>query len=407
MRRRRVAPAVVAALTLATALAACSGGTSGGARDGDTRPARSAAHFHPADESAPVESTVPEPPASEPAAGGSPTGGALGLFPERVYVPNSGDDTVSVIDPKSFRVVDTYRVGRMPHHVTPSPDMKVLYVDNTAGNSLTVIDPMSGRPTGEIPVIDPYNMYFTPDGVEVVVVAERYRRLDFRDPKTFALLASVEISPPGADHLAFSPDGRYLYVSTEFAGDLAKVDVWTHTLVGMVHLGGKPVDVLRLPDGLLLVANQERNGVSLVEPDSLKEIAFRPTGRGAHGLLLSRDRTKVYVSNRLQGTISLLDARSLDTVATWDLGDASPDMGLLNPDGSQLWITGRYHACVYAVDTASGRLLAKIPVGKGAHGLTYFPTLGDYTVGHNGVTITAAERDAAARARFAWATSQR
>jgi YVTN family beta-propeller protein len=78
-------------------------------------------------------------------------------------------------------------------------------------------------------------------------------------------------------------------------------------------------------------------------------------------------------------------------------------MGLLDPDGTRLWITGRYHSSVYVIDTTTGRLLKTIPVGRGAHGLTYFPTAGDYTVGHNGVTISAEERAVAQRARWDWA----
>ena len=76
-------------------------------------------------------------------------------FPERVYVPNSGSGTVDVIDPATFKVVGHYRVGAVPHHVTPAWDMKSLYVDDTNSNSLTQIDPRTGKPERTIGVIDP------------------------------------------------------------------------------------------------------------------------------------------------------------------------------------------------------------------------------------------------------------
>ena len=105
-------------------------------------------------------------------------------FPERVYVPNSESDTVSVIDPHTFKVIDEFPVGALPQHVTPSYDLKTLWVDNDEGNSLTPIDPATGKPGKPVPVTDPYNLYFTPDGHYAIVVAERLQHLDFRNAQT-------------------------------------------------------------------------------------------------------------------------------------------------------------------------------------------------------------------------------
>ena len=144
---------------------------------------------------------------------------------ERVYVPNSRSGTVTVIDPKTFRIIRRLRVGLYDQHITPSWDLRRLYVNNTAGNSLTVINPRSGRATGTIPVTDPYNLYFTPDGSSAIVVVESYHRLDFRDPHTWALQASVDLPVAGPNHLDFSADGSYLLISAEFSGHVVKVDL--------------------------------------------------------------------------------------------------------------------------------------------------------------------------------------
>ena len=103
-----------------------------------------------------------------------------------IYVPNSGSDTVDVIDPATRRVIRHFPVGAEPQHVVPSWDLKPLYVTNDRSNTLTPIDPVTGRPGRPIPVADPYNLYFTPDGTRAIVVAERLDRLDFRDPHSFA-----------------------------------------------------------------------------------------------------------------------------------------------------------------------------------------------------------------------------
>ena len=89
---------------------------------------------------------------------------AVRTYPARVYVPNSESNTVSVIDPHTYKVIDEFPVGALPQHVTPSYDLKTLWVDNDEGNSLTPIDPATGHPGKPVPVTDPYNLYFTPDG---------------------------------------------------------------------------------------------------------------------------------------------------------------------------------------------------------------------------------------------------
>ena len=309
-------------------------------------------------------------------------------IPARVYVPNSMAGSVDVIDPATFRVIDHFRVGFIPHHVAPAWDMSALYVDNEGSSSLTVLDINTGRPTGQISIPFPYNLYFTPDGTKAIDVVERLQRIEFRDWRNgWTLLKSVAIPWPGADHLDFSADGSYLMISTEYSGTVAKVDTINMKLVGYVHVGGLPIDVKLSPDGkLFYVTNQGRMGVSVVDPESMEEVQFIPTGRGAHGLQVSRDTKSLYVSNRLEGSISVIDFATRTEVAKWHIpGGGSPDMLQLSPDGSQLWASGRYSATVYVIDTRTGNLLAKIPVGTEDHGLTYFPNVGRFSIGHNGV----------------------
>jgi YVTN family beta-propeller protein len=309
-------------------------------------------------------------------------------LPPRVYVPNSTADTVDVIDPLTFKVIDHYAVGHIPHHIAPAWDMSALYVDNEGSSSLTVIDINTGRPSGSISVPYPYNLYFTPDGSKAIDVVERLQRIEFRDWRHgWKLLKAVGIPWPGADHLDFSADGSYLMISTEFSGVVAKVDAVNMKLVGYVTVGGLPIDVRLSPDGsVFYVTNQGRMGVSVIDPIAMKEIKFIPTGRGAHGLQVSRDTKSLYVSNRLEGSISVIDFASRTVVAKWHIpGGGSPDMMQLNPDGTQLWATGRYNATVYVLNTSTGQLIAKIPVGSEDHGLTYFPNVGLHSLGHNGV----------------------
>jgi YVTN family beta-propeller protein len=307
-----------------------------------------------------------------------------GITP-RVYVPNSNANTVDVIDPATFQVVDHFRVGSIPHHITPSWDLKKLYIENEGSSLLTVIDPATGRVSGQVAVPFPYNLYFTPDGKKAIVVVERLARLDFRDPNTWQLIKSVPIPWRGIDHLDFSADGSYLIGSTEWSGILVKIDTRSMSITGSLNIGGLPIDVRLAPAGdVFYVTNQGRQGVSIVDPVNMRELAFLPTARGAHGLQVSRDTHFMYVSNRDAGSISVIDMQLRSVVATWKIG-GSPDMLQLSPDGKQLWASGRYYGNVAVIDTETGKLLRTIRTGAGAHGLTYFPNAGTISTGHNGV----------------------
>ena len=310
-------------------------------------------------------------------------------FPSRIYVPNSVSGTVDVIDPETYKVIDHFPAGRQPQHVVPSYDLKTLWVLDDQNSQLTRIDPATGKKGETVRVDDPYNMYFTPDGKYALVVAERRRRLDLRHPQTMKLEHSIPVPCKGVNHLDFSADGRYLIASCEFDGQAVKVDLVSHEVVGAITVrpGGMPQDVRLSPDGkVFYVADMEANGVHLIDGDRFTVIGFLPTGKGAHGLLVSRDSRFLYVSNRGEGSISVVDLATRTVIQKWNIPQGgSRDMGGISANGKVLWISGRYHADVYAMETASGRLLARIPVGKGPHGLCVFPQPGRYSLGHTGV----------------------
>jgi YVTN family beta-propeller protein len=310
-------------------------------------------------------------------------------FPERVYVPNTVSNSVDVIDPTTYKVIDHFRVGRLPQHVTPSWDLKTLWVLNDKSSSLTRIDPKTGAKKETIPVLDPYNMYYTPDGRYAIVVAEQRERLEFYDARTMKMSNQLWVPCKGVDHMDFSANGRYLIASCEFGGAVIKVDVASQKLLGRLplNMGGMPQDVKTSPDGAVFyVADMHNNGVHVIDGDGFREIEFMPTGKGAHGLYVSRDSRVLYVSNRGEGSISLIDLATRKVTHKWELpGGGSPDMGGVSIDGKVLWLSGRYNSEVYAIDTANGKLLARIPVGHGPHGLCIYPQPGRYSLGHTGV----------------------
>ncbi|MDX6198301.1 MAG: hypothetical protein QOJ79_1452 [Actinomycetota bacterium] len=305
-----------------------------------------------------------------------------------VYVPDSDDQTVTVIDQRTRQVVQVVHTGRLPQHITPSYDLKTLYVDNDLGNSLTTINPRTGALGPTIAVQDPYNLYFTADGRFAVVVAEARRRLDFYDAKTFRLVDRLSLPCKGIDHLDYSTDGTHALVSCEFASKMVYVDMVNRRLVKEVSLpdASAPQDVKISPDGkTYYVADMQHGGVYLIDATTLAVIRFLPTGRGAHGLYPSRDAKTLYITNRTGQSVSLLSFATRTLVGRWQIPGGTPDMGGLDASGKVLWLSGRYSAEVYAIDTRNGHLLARIPVGRGPHGLCVWPQPGRYSLGHTGI----------------------
>jgi YVTN family beta-propeller protein len=342
----------------------------------------------------------------------------------RVYVPHVRGNDVWVIDPATLKVVDKFKVGQSPQHVVPSWDLKTLWVANnaerTTNGSLTPIDPKTGKPGPAVPVDDPYNMYFTPDGRSAIVVAEAHKRLDFRDPHTFALQGSLAVPRCGGiNHADFSIDGRYAIFTCEFTGGVAKIDLVDRKVLGYLQLilPGKPTKVVKGPDGreeticttwkgmpqdvrvspdgkTWYIADMMSDGIYVVDGESFTQVDYLRTSTGAHGLYPSRDGRKLYIanrgSNRIHGTpkgkgsVSVLDFATRKIVAEWPVpGGGSPDMGNVSADGKQLWLSGRYDDAVYVFDTDTGAV-RQIKVGAEPHGLTVWPQPGRYSLGHTG-----------------------
>src|SRR5207248_927812 len=238
-----------------------------------------------------------------------------------VYVPNSKDGTVTVIDARSYVVLRTFPTGALPQHVVPAYDLGTLWVANNLAGTLTPIDPATGQEGTNVPVDDPYNLYFTPDGGFAIVVAERRRRLDFRDAHTMTLVQSLPVQCKGVDHMEFTADGRFAVATCEFSGQLVKVDLGMRSVVGYLTLD---------PDGL--------------------------------------------------DSVTVLDPRERRIVATWPVpGGGSPDMGNVTADGKELWVSGRYDEEVYVFDTETGQLTHRIKVGREPHGLCVWPQPGRYS----------------------------
>lgn len=309
--------------------------------------------------------------------------------PAYLYVPNSyGAPYTTVIDQRTHKIVRVLHTGLLNQHVTPSWDLKTLYVEASASNELVALNPHTARIEKRIPVRRPYNLYFTPNGREAVVMSEEYNQILFTDPHTFKTRAVVsDPSCRGPNHADFSANGRFFVVTCEFSGSLIKVSTLGHRVIGSLPLGpgSKPQDVRLSPDGsVFYVADMGLNRLDRVSAKTFKVVGYTSMPTMPHGIYPSRDGKFLYVSDRGAGEVSVVSIATNKIVDTWRVPGGSPDMGGVSADGKVLWLSGRDDGYVYGWNTTTGRLIAHIYVGGSPHGILVWPQPGRYSLGHTG-----------------------
>ena len=314
-------------------------------------------------------------------------------MPERVYVPNHSSNTISVIDPKTFKIVATWKTPRGPQHVVPSYDLKTLWVNDNEGNFLTPIDPKTVTIGKSVSVHDPYNLYFTPNGKYAIVMAEADKQMVFRDPQTMAIKKVVPVNCDGLNHADWTKDGNFFVATCEFSSEMILVDTAKMKVVKYAKIPTTynkmpmPQDVKISPDGkTFYIADMFSNGVWTMPADNFGSFGFIHTGKAAHGLYVTRDSKTLLITNREEGSVSVLRFSDNKLIAKWKIpGGGSPDMGGISADGKQFWVSGRYDNVVYVFDIEHGKYLTQIKVGKEPHGLAIWPQPGRYSLGHTGI----------------------
>jgi YVTN family beta-propeller protein len=314
-------------------------------------------------------------------------------MPELVYVPNLKSATVSVIDPKTYKVIKTIKTHSGPQHVVPSWDLKTLWVNDNKGNYLTPIDPMTVTAGKDIYVHDPYNLYFTPNGKYAIVMAEADHQIVFRDSHTMKIVKTVPVPCAGVNHADWTADGNFFIASCEFSGMILKLDTAKMKVVGKAFLPHKnmmtpmPQDVKISPDGkTFYIADMASNGVWIMDANHFGKFDFLKTGRGTHGLYVTRDAKTLLITNREEGSVSVMRFSDNTVIAKWLIPNGgSPDMGNISADGKYFWVSGRYDSEVYVFNIEKGSFVTRIKVGKEPHGLTIWPQPGRYSLGHTGI----------------------
>ena len=314
--------------------------------------------------------------------------------PAYIYVPDSNQSaggTTTVIDQNTHKIVRVLQSGILSQHVTPSHDLRHIFVEASVANRLFGIDPATGQAATSYSIERPYNLYFTPDGKFGVEMDEEHQKIQFTDPNTFKVVKTIsDPACQGPNHADFSANGRYFIVSCEFSGELLKIDTLKQAVVGHLSLGSgaMPQDVRLAPDGRsFYVAAMMLNKLVQIPWNDFTVAKEYSTMTMPHGIYFSRDQKRLFMTARGAGAIQVFDLAQEKFVDTWQTPQHYHlDMGGLSVDGKTLWISARNEGYVLGFDTTTGQVIATIRVGGMPHGLLVWPQPGRYSIGHTGVT---------------------
>jgi YVTN family beta-propeller protein len=274
--------------------------------------------------------------------------GAPAVSADLLIVLNKSDHEAVLVDPAKLAPVARIPTGRGPHEVAVSPDGRRAYVSNYGMYGVFREGQRVNEPGNTLSVID----------LEARAVRDTF------DLGTYA-------KPHG---LAVSRDGTRLWVTCEDSKAVLEVDAtsgavlksWT-TGQGTSHMIVPAVDESRL-----FVANIRSGSATIIERATDRVMSLT-TAPGAEGIDVSPDGREVWVTNRADSSISVIDARGDSVIARIESGGQFPIRVKFTPDGKEAWVSCLQSNAVTVFDAHSRRLLATIPVGAAPVGIQMTP----------------------------------
>jgi YVTN family beta-propeller protein len=290
-----------------------------------------------------------------------------------VFVLNSLDGNVSVIDPVRWTEIKRIPTGKEPHHLYMTPDEKSVIVGNAVSDSLTFIDPRTAQIQRTVTgILDPYHLRFSPDMKWFVTAANRLNHVDvYRWDGQQAQLVKRIATGKTPSHLWIDSRSQTVWASMQDSNEIVSIDLATQTLTSRTRVGAAPADVYGTPDNRhLLVGLTGGKGVEVydisVQPPTLFKTLL--TGKGAHAFRAMGDKRHVLVSNRVSNTISQIDFVNWQVVAQLP-GPGGPDCMDITADGKYILVASRWAKKLSVIDIGARQVVRQIPVGKSPHGV--------------------------------------
>ncbi len=296
-----------------------------------------------------------------------------------IFVLNSLDANISVIDANTWAETQRIPTGKEPHHLYLTPDEKSVIVANAGGDSLTFLDPRTAAVQRTIKgILDPYHLRFSPDMKWFVTAANRLNHVDVyqwqptqAEPLKLAKRIATSKTP---SHMWIDSKSTTAYITMQDSDEWVAIDLATQTIRWRLPTSDMPADIYLSPDdkfayiGLTASDGVQVFDVSAGSAQPAKFIKQIPTGKGAHAFRAAGDKRHLFVSNRVANTISKIDLQTQSVVAQFNV-PGGPDCMDVSLDGKSLYVTSRWAKKLTVVDLQTGKIVRQINVGRSPHGV--------------------------------------
>jgi YVTN family beta-propeller protein len=269
--------------------------------------------------------------------GGGPT--AMATHGSLIYVANTAENTVAVLDTTTGSVLNTFGVAAAPNQLAVSPDGGTLYVANSGSNLVSIHDTSTGMPIGFVPVAAPYGLALNPAGSRLYVssiITNEVTVLDTATGQTVGRIP-VGVTPVG---VTVNGAGTRVYVANRGSGTVSTIDAVTNSVIATTPVGSLPQQVALSADGRrLYVANSGSGTVSVVDTNTFANFATVPVGPAPNGITLSRDGSVAYVVNG-DNTVSVINtATNTKVTGTVHIDTGPLGWVAVSPDGGSLYVS--------------------------------------------------------------------
>lgn len=281
------------------------------------------------------------------------------------YVSDAGAESVSVIDTSSNTVVDTAAVGITPQTVASTPTGNQVYVANSLEGTVSVLDTATDTTAATLSVPFPSGIAFAPDGslayISAQITSEVGPAVKVIDTATHGSVAAVPVGVCPND-VAIAPDGSRVYVVNVCDETVSVIDTASNTVIATIPVGENPWGIAVSPSGgTVYVANGGGESLSLIgtATDSVEETV--PLPEPPDYLAVTPDGSTIYATATGSNEVMAIDTASNTVVGTIPVGEEPQELAM-TPDGSSLYVANQGSDSVSVIDTATQTVVDTIPV---------------------------------------------
>jgi YVTN family beta-propeller protein len=312
---------------------------------------------------------------------------------DRVYSADQTSNTVSVIDPYNNKLLGVIKLGDpvpaslgalykgalLVHGLGYAPDSKTLAVVSIGSNSVTLIDPATNKVRGTVYVgRSPHEAFFTPDGRELWVSVRGENYISVIDTTQLKETRRIETAN-GPGMTMFTSDGKYAFVCSSFTPEIDVIDVKAYKVANQLTQASP------FCPNIAVTPENDEVWLTLKDSGKVQVIDAKPPFATKYTLKTGQITNHVNFANTPQGKFAYVSVGGENTVKVFKRGSHPPELAATIPvgdlphglwpsgDGTRMYVVMENGGEVQAIDTASNKVVANIPIGQTAQALVYVP----------------------------------